>query len=342
MLPRRLSKAAGGCAVLFLIPLLGCSIHPLPGDIPRVATIDIVERMRCEAQEGLREFNLKDPMIASILESATIGYDFDFDITEENNEGTKDDPGSLTLKRQGRGDDLFTLGLSASSAKKRENRRRFHIIEELKALNKINCSPQVTQANWIYPITGATGISEVVRTFIKLEKLADLQLDTPSSATIATTGPDYVNVVFSDVLRFTTNLTASATPTLKLTAAVGSLRVTNASITGQAIRNDVHTVIVAIARDPKVQIIRDREGRVTRRIVTPPARVTFAKAKRELLVKQGVVRDSRIVTALIQKDADAHNRVLIELQRLRDLEDDEREAPRLLGERLLEIMRQTP
>ena len=32
--------------------LAGCSMHPLPDDVSRVSTVDIVERIRCEAQEG--------------------------------------------------------------------------------------------------------------------------------------------------------------------------------------------------------------------------------------------------------------------------------------------------
>jgi hypothetical protein len=343
MLPHRLSQAAAGCIVLSLIPLSGCSIHPLPGDIPRVATVDIVERMRCEAQEGLKEGikGLKAPLVAQILQGTTIGYDFQFDVTEDNNEGTKEAPGSLTFKRKGRNDDLFTLGLTASSEKRRQNVRRFRIVEDLKVLDKANCSSEAV--NWVYPIAGATGMGEVVRTFVKLETMADLQHTRPdtSSSFPSALPQDYANVVFSDVLKFTTTLTASAAPTLKLNAAVGSLRLTDASIVGAAARTDEHDVIVAIARD-KTHIVRETINGVERvRVVAAKRspRTAIAAAKRNELIAREVVRDSRIATALIQKDADARNRVLIELQRLRDLEDDAREAPRLLGERLLEIMR---
>src|SRR5215813_12438385 len=116
MLPLRLSRAAGGCVVLFLLPLLGCSIHPLPGDIPRVATIDIVERIRCEAKAGLISVLREDPrtqkLDARILEGTKIGYDFHFDITETNNDGTQATPGSLTLERLRTNGDKFSLGLN--------------------------------------------------------------------------------------------------------------------------------------------------------------------------------------------------------------------------------------
>jgi len=350
MLPLRLSRAAGGCVVLFLLPLLGCSIHPLPGDIPRVATIDIVERIRCEAKAGLISVLREDPrtqkLDARILAGTKIGYDFHFDITETNNDGVHDKPGALTLEKLRKNGDSFSLGLTGSSERTRQNVRRFRIIEDLKDLNNASCSPEATQANWLYPITGNTGMDEVVRTFVKIERLADLRSD-PISGTEFTPADGFFpaadQVVFSDVLRFTTTLTASATPNLVLSAAVGSLRVKQASITAAATRADTHDVVVAIARDKdKEHIIREEVlpgGRRRTVVVKSSPRTTAAAAARKKLVDTGAVVDSRTVTALIQKDAGAYNKVLIELQRLRNLEDDEREAPRLLGERLLEIMR---
>jgi hypothetical protein len=348
MLPRRLSKAAGGCAVLFLIPLLGCSIHPLPGDIPRVATVDIVERMRCEAQEGLmrvmNEAHRNQKVDAQIFEHTTIGYDFVFDVTESNNKGdptaeTGGSGGSLMLTRPRSDGGSFTLGLSASSLNKRENVRRFRIIEKFKDLAKVNCSQQATQANWVFPITGATGIDEIVRTYFKIERFGDLPLDSPAGASgLFPDTADTDHIVFSDVLTFTTTLSAGATPHLVLNASVGSLRVTDAMFTGAASRLDKHTVIVAIARD-KFKIVREvRSGRVVV-LAKSSAREAEGRAMRKLLVARQVVQDPRIVTGLIQKDETAYNRVLIELQRLRNLEDDQREAPRLLGEKLLEVMR---
>jgi hypothetical protein len=72
-----------------------------------------------------------------------------------------------------------------------------------------------------------------------------------------------------------------------------------------------------------------------------PAVASAAKAKaaREVLVDAELFKDSRQVTALVQKDEPARNRVLIELQRLTDLQDEDNEAPRVLGKRLLDLMR---
>jgi len=218
------------------------------------------------------------------------------------------------------------------------NTRRFRIIEELKDVYAADCSQATTRANWIYPITGATGMGEVVRTYVKIEKLSDLKVPkTPSDGAAAFA--DVPNVVFSDVLKFTTTLSGGVKGTLVLNAVAGSLKVTNAALGGFASRMDEHTVIVALASDPKVDVDRDASGRLITRAVGMSPKMRAARIERKALIDSDVLRDPRTVTALIQKDATARNRVLIELQRLRGLEDDEKEAPRLLGERLLELLR---
>jgi hypothetical protein len=309
------------------VPLLGCSMHPLPGDIPRVPTFDIVERIRCEAQEGLRSFPQNDPLIKNIVEGTTIGFDFNFTITEINDAGAGS-PGHLIFQKQGNGANNFTLDLSGQVHKQRDNTRRFRIIEDLKTLNSANCSREATRANWVYPITGATGLGEVVHTFIKLETLGNLQWDSPGGGLSSQMN----HIVFSDVLHFNTVLDVTAAPTLTLTPVVGRFMVTNANIVGEAKRTDDNTVIVALARD-NVKIVRG----VPKRILSP--KLAAARVTSQDLVEKGVVRDSREVRTLVQKDAEAYTRVLIELQRLRDLEDDDREAPRLLGEKILKILR---
>jgi hypothetical protein len=316
---------------------LGCSIHPLPGDLPRVATFDIVDRIRCEAQEGLLTFPREDPLVQKIVTGTLIGYDFLFDITETNDLGTAKDPGKLTFQRPGSGKNLFNLDLTASAEKSRQNTRRFRIVEELGKLYDAKCSPEEARANWVYPITGATGMGEVVRTFIRIEALGNLQQVAPKPL------PGFKdvtsNIVFSDVLKFMTTLDATAKPTLTLVPVAGRLKVTSASITGEAKREDTHSVIVALARD-KVEIERPPGGVVLmRRSAAPSALVAASRPESRALVDRGAVRDGRQVRALVQKDSDAYTRVIIELQRLRDLEDDDREAPRLLGEKILELLR---
>jgi hypothetical protein len=317
-------RIVGSCGVIALTaPFLGCSIHPLPGDIPRVATFDIVERIRCEAQEGLRSFPQDDPFIKKVIEGTTIGYDFNFDITEHNDVGTSTDGGHLVFQNQGRGANNFTLDLTGSLQRTRQNVRAFRIVETLKQLNKANCNREATRPNWLYPITGATGLGEVVHTFIKLEKLGALQhIHAPEGAN------DLTNVVFSDVLTFTTTLDLSVKPNLTLTPITGRFMLTSASITGEAKRDDTtHQVIVALARD-NVNVS-----------TAATMRMAAVREKTQALINSGALHDSREIRTLVQKDSDAYTRVLIELQRLQDLQDDDREAPRLLGEKILEILR---
>lgn len=57
------------------------------------------------------------------------------------------------------------------------------------------------------------------------------------------------------------------------------------------------------------------------------------------LLERDVLRDSRTIEALVRRCLGARNRVLMELDRLRDVREDETSAAKRLGERLLEIMR---
>src|SRR5262249_37648476 len=103
-----------GCT-LVAMTLVGCSIHPLPGDIPRVPTSDIVERIRCEVQEGLKSFSSEDPAtwerVKHIIRGTTIGYEFSFVISEQNDAAS----GKLTFTEKRITDSTFTLDLQPSA-----------------------------------------------------------------------------------------------------------------------------------------------------------------------------------------------------------------------------------
>ena len=133
------------CVATLACALTGCSIHPLPDDVSRSSTFDIVERIRCEVHEGLQSLPLRDPHVRRIIANTTIGYDFSFAITE-NNDLTE---GGLTFKRP-TPSGFFHLDATASATRQRANTRRFRILEDLKELEKIDCSPG-SRANWIGP-----------------------------------------------------------------------------------------------------------------------------------------------------------------------------------------------
>ena len=306
---RRVRNAACLVAAGLSLALTACSIRPLPGDLTRTTTFDIVENIRCEAQEGLRSFDPADSAARKIIAGTTIGFDFKFDVTEIND--LLD--GELDFQRPG-ATSLLKLDVNASVLRKRQNVRTFRVVEELKEVEKADCSKEAKRANWVYPITGSVGMNEVVRTYIRLEKLTDLRTKTAAATS-----------VFSDDLLFTTAVSAGITPTVTLNAIAGSFRLTRGSITAAASRTDIHSVIVALAREHPD---KDFDPRIAR-----------ARNMRVDLLEKDLVADPRTVTALAQKDLDARNRVLIELQRLRNLNDDDQEAPRILGQRLLDLLR---
>ena len=65
-------------AVLALAPLLiGCSVHPLPDDVSRKSTYDIIDKIRCEAKAAVEEHGRS-------FQHAQIAYEFTFKINERN------------------------------------------------------------------------------------------------------------------------------------------------------------------------------------------------------------------------------------------------------------------
>src|SRR5262249_10460635 len=132
---------------------------------------DIVERIRCEAKAGLDRYQT-DREAQNIVEKTTIGFDFEFDMTEYNNAGT----GTLTFKdKKAANLPGFQVDFTGAAERKRQNARRFLIVEDLSKLKDAECSGPAVRANWVYPMTGTIGMDEVVSTYIRLEKLSDLK-----------------------------------------------------------------------------------------------------------------------------------------------------------------------
>jgi hypothetical protein len=108
-------------------------MHPLPEDVARKNTYDIVKKIRCEAAEGLGAYRHDDPIVANTF----IGYDFDFDITENNNSGTDGARGILTLEQKLLSPSgSFKLDVKPFAERSRETHRTFRIIDEPEDLEK--------------------------------------------------------------------------------------------------------------------------------------------------------------------------------------------------------------
>jgi|SoiMethySBSTD1v2_1073268.scaffolds.fasta_scaffold48037_2 hypothetical protein len=316
-----------GAILAALFTTLGCSMHPLPEDVSRKDTYDIVRKIRCEAAEGLSKFNLEDLIIVNTF----IGYDFDFDITEKNNLGTDGARGTLTLEQKLLSPSgTFKLDVKPVAERSRQTQRTFRLIESLKDLKKLDykkCAP--IEANWAYPITGSIGINEVVETYIGLEKLTNFT-ELPNGKTVLIPGPgsNKPPVVFSDLLTYTTNFGASVTPELTLNSVAGSLKLTKATIGADATRKDIHKVTVALARNLAVQV----DGRSV-------TRVSLNQGDREYLsmTARYNARVSRNADAVARKTLTGSSQVLVELERRRTLSEDETAT-----QRLLEILRPVP
>ena len=329
---RRLGLRAIGCGAVAAAAagLSGCSVHPLPQDISYASTVDIVRRVRCEAKEGLQEVLQKAAKhdaerrkhIEKIVEGTTIGFEFKFIMREANTAGG----GELKFEREGaKAGENFELILNAklneghnANDATRSNIRVFRVLDDLKDLADTRCGRRVraAQPNLAYPVTGSTGMAEVVRTYIELEILTDL----------AATGTGAETVTFSDDLLFTTTLETGAFLDLSLKTAVGSLRLTKASVTGSALRKDVHSVKVVLARDGGRVDVDLPEG--ARKTVA--GRKAQAKGKIDRS-KIKYVRGKGLQTYLAQRREKSRNRVLIELNRQRRVADDKAVAERVLG-----------
>jgi hypothetical protein len=298
-----------------------------------VPTVEIVKAIRCEALAGIDSLRSKqgsraDPIIAATV----IGYDFNFDITENNDLGPAEKDGNLLTFANGK---KTKVDLTANASLQRRNRRLFTIIEPLISLdtaeNRDLCSNRSNRANWAYPITGTIGLDEVVRTYLRLEMLAELQLskNAPTSVNLGNTKFKDKSIVFADALNFTTDLQVGGTATLVLDAVVGRLKVTNVSIGASASRRDIHLLTVALARKP---------GDIDRTSFRTLSTKTRGSSERRFLARDGA-RDPRTQTRLIQMDEDTRTTVAMELYRRRSLDDVDNAPAEALGQRLLDVLK---
>lgn len=317
--------------------LAGCSMHPLPENHPlsfaRASTFDIVQRVRCEAKEGLeRQRNRGGPSyrehIKKIIEATSIGYDFEFIVSEHNQLR-----GELAWLRP---DGPRKLKVDGSVDQERSTKRNFRIIETLADVANIKAEdcPDKPGPNLAYPISGSLHIDEVVRTYIQLERISDLkeQGQKPDDTDIedlpfkGQTRPG----VFSETLKFKTALLGEANPQLTLSVVAGSFRLNTAKLGTVAERRDVHSLIVVFAQAPD---FKDEQYN---------RKVRKARAQRRALVGKGnkFIRGAKTEAAIAQASTEyASNQVALELSRLRNLLDDEQDRTRFLGQQLLRALR---
>jgi hypothetical protein len=210
--------------VFSCLALLGCSIHPIPDDLKRGSTADIVKKIRCEARMAI---DLYAP--PSKYDTAAIAYQFDF-ITTENNKASGGATFTMPFTNG-----KFTLALGAGEDKQRVGDRAFLMVESFKELRKEDCSIQATRENWRYPITGIVGMEEIISTFVKLTELGFLENATDKVAS------------FVDTLDFTTTIRGNVDPTIELNPVTDSFRLTKATASFSADRTDRHKLILSLS-----------------------------------------------------------------------------------------------
>jgi len=245
--------------VLGLAVLSGCSVHPIPDDLPPgLPTQEIVKSARCEMRLGLFDevkrllnergvtgfdvsalqthqgrtaiFAAPPPQLKPILDEygeVAAAYDFNFDITEVD-----DANANVAFKLPFTAPRVFDLGASGSLHKIRRAKRTFRSQESFRDLILRdqwcgNFEPH--DRNIVYPITGSIGLRKVVQTFMALSEQGG--------------GKDN----FVDVLTFTTTISGSVNPSVKLNAVPDSFRLVSASGGLSAERTDLHQVTISLA-----------------------------------------------------------------------------------------------
>jgi hypothetical protein len=289
--------------------IAGCSTFPRPEDVTRKTTLAIVHQIRCEAKRAVVDiaYNRNNPHPVPInYTTASISYDFSFDIVEDNN-ASADGTWGLPYTLGG----AFSLTANGQFDRIRHTIRNFKISDTFEQLYNTRCDDAVPQMeNLIYPISGEVGIYEVVKTFINLQ-----QLDNPKAGAVFT---------FADTLQFTTTLSAGVQPTLVISPFPDRFRLAGAKGNFNADRTDMHKVVLTLAGE-KPRLPADRSGP---RLSNAPLGLTARAAAAQM----GLQTNSALVsTTLIQTGSDPKDRSLLELDRQRIIELQNRARNLLIG-----------
>lgn len=285
----RFNIIAGFTAVF----LTACSVHPLPEDVSKYDTYEIVRNIRCEARyevwkilrhrlnnsespvvQALKPDNVvrnigliwqHDKELAAKIEryrASAIGYDFSFDIQENNNVGISSTGGRGDANfRLPFSDGVFNWGVGAGLSQTRLAKREFKTEETFESLTNLYrfCRdlPTPVEKNTIYPLAGSVGMAKVIRTFIALGELGGAKDS------------------LSDTLTFTTQADAGIGADVSLNPVSGRHRLLNAGLDLAASRRDIHKVVITLKfPDITEDEILKRQG------LTPAERIAYAKQTR--------------------------------------------------------------
>jgi hypothetical protein len=292
-----------GFAIAAIAPTLaGCSTFPRVEDVTRKSTLAIVHQVRCEARRAVVDiaYNQNNPYPSPIdYTTASVAFEFTFDITEDNNASAD---GTWGLP--------YVLGGSAAVTangtfnRNRHTKRNFKITDSFEELKNTQCDVPPQPENLIYPISGEIGVYEVVKTFIKLQ-----QIDNPKAGEVFT---------FGDTLVFTTVLSGGLHPKLVISPLPDRFRLASANGDFTLDRTDIHTVAITMAGD-KPRLAGPRTSKsVVSPVLKPPAAAVAGFQTNSSLVS----------TTVLQSVSDPRYRALLELDRQRIIDLQDRAAAR--------------
>ncbi|GJE16150.1 hypothetical protein AIGOOFII_0854 [Methylobacterium marchantiae] len=264
------SSLAIAYSVFLAAATAACSIHPVPEDVTGVTTLEIANKIRCEAFYAVNDIlidfikrknfrnadkilkilnenpaSLKnlpydkiEPELSKLLDKydgTAIALDFTFDMTETNKISTE--LGILSIIAN----NSDALSLKGSSDRTRKNIRNFRIVKTIKELylKGEECAKPTNQVNYAYPITGNIGIREVLDTFFGLNETLLLSENAKDKT-----------VLFADTITFTTTFNGSASPAVLLSSLARSTTIGTFNLVLDGGRTDTHTLIIAISLPP--------------------------------------------------------------------------------------------
>lgn len=248
---------------LFFFSLTACAIPPDVEDVTGVDTYEIVRRVRCEMRDAIRELARsaiarRDERLAATLatdkdflkfefaslgsdskeiiglyKDTLIGYDFSFDITENNSASAN----TSVLHNFARG----TLGINVGAINDRErnNIETFRTIDSFQKLslgvgNDYCWGSIPSKPNYTYPITGGLELKRYVKKFLDLNQSGNLS--------DAVGGDDISKYTVS--LKFTTLLSAGISSDLDLPSRVRSWEIIGLDASVNNVRKDIHQVSI--------------------------------------------------------------------------------------------------
>ncbi|MER9764276.1 hypothetical protein [Mesorhizobium sp. M0138] len=252
----------------------GCAIRPLPEEVTGVDTFGIVNQIRCEMRQSIRNTlvdyltggeGVDDPSrqigrqlkaspdeitrfspsaltgnarkLVSLFWSSGIAYNFELDMKLDNQLSAST---SFLDKFPAR---LFELGVDASLDRSRQNTREFTVTDKVDNLIAHppygGCRGKIVGPNYIYPIAGQIGVEGMLHNFVYLSLLGNLAAKKDATGSAPT---------ITETLNFETTISGTASPKVVFNPLPErSFRLAEAALVAETKRIDTHKVIIGLS-----------------------------------------------------------------------------------------------